>query len=131
MDLPRVNDQDAIISPALHPLAIGEINEGLQPPQETLRVLSILTDAGIQCCFVQEQALIYYGTARVPRVRADPLPCENQNERHLTIIPGPSAMHTGRAIRTRGRAFHLSPRYSRALWPKSPQIAEFAEPQVS
>ncbi|GKZ57637.1 hypothetical protein AnigIFM49718_002960 [Aspergillus niger] len=67
MDLPPFNDQDAIISPALHPLAVGEINEGLQPPQETLRVLSILTDAGIQCCFVQEQALIYYGTARVPR----------------------------------------------------------------
>ncbi|GKZ25928.1 hypothetical protein AbraIFM66951_002463 [Aspergillus brasiliensis] len=67
MNPSQVNEQNVIFSPALDPLSVGDLNEGPQPPQEISRVLSILTNAGIPCCFVQEQALIYYGTSRVPR----------------------------------------------------------------
>lgn len=89
MDHPKANAEKVFISPALDPLAVGEINEGLQPHEEVSKMLSILTDAGIQCCFVQEQALIYYGTTRVPRVREDPLSCEHLRECHLTISHKP------------------------------------------
>ncbi|RAK94962.1 uncharacterized protein BO80DRAFT_291402 [Aspergillus ibericus CBS 121593] len=67
MDDPQVNDEAVFISPASHPLAIGDVDEEPQPPQEVSAVLSILTDAGINCCFVQELSLIYYGTTRLQR----------------------------------------------------------------
>ncbi|PYH63740.1 uncharacterized protein BO88DRAFT_430117 [Aspergillus vadensis CBS 113365] len=62
----QANDHNAIVFLALHPLAIGELNEGRQPHQDVSRVQSIWTDTGIYFCLVHKQVLIYFGTARDP-----------------------------------------------------------------
>jgi hypothetical protein len=56
------------LSPACHPLAAGNPGDTPATPEEVSAVISILSEAGICCCFVQEFALIYYGAARVPNV---------------------------------------------------------------
>lgn len=62
------HDDGVLVSPAFNPLAAG--NEGdVRPSSEQVSaIVSILSDAGICCCFVQEFALVYYGTRRVPTV---------------------------------------------------------------
>ncbi|PYH92005.1 hypothetical protein BO71DRAFT_330956 [Aspergillus ellipticus CBS 707.79] len=69
MDNPDADNKDVFISPASHPLAVGDPNEDLQPPEEVAAVMSIFFDNNIQCCFVQEYALIYCGTTRAQRDR--------------------------------------------------------------
>ncbi|PWY90417.1 hypothetical protein BO94DRAFT_24231 [Aspergillus sclerotioniger CBS 115572] len=66
MEIPQANDD---ISPAFHPLAVGEPDEQSQPPQEVSAVLSLLSDAGIHHCFIQQYAQIYYGSSIVQHDR--------------------------------------------------------------
>lgn len=56
------------ISPAMDPLVIGDWGDKRPTREQILAVVSILKDAGISCCFVQEFGLIYYGAARVLNV---------------------------------------------------------------
>ena len=46
---------------------------------DVLRVIRILEDAEISCCFVGEYALIYYGAGRVPNVRRASFPQRTQS----------------------------------------------------
>ncbi|PYI00858.1 hypothetical protein BO78DRAFT_329029 [Aspergillus sclerotiicarbonarius CBS 121057] len=68
METPQDNN-DYVISPMFHPLAVGDPDEELQPHQEVSTVLSLLSDAGIHYCFVQEHAQIYYGSSILQRDR--------------------------------------------------------------
>ncbi len=38
--------------------------------EDVVRIVAILEDAGIPCCFIAEYALIYYGAGRVQNVGA-------------------------------------------------------------
>ncbi|GAA89191.1 similar to An12g05550 [Aspergillus luchuensis IFO 4308] len=118
MDHPKANAEKVFISSALDPLAVGEINEGLQPHEEVSKMLSILTDAGIQCCFVQEQALIYYGTTRVPRDLVLCIPDEQfqravelfSSNSHILQPCGPSPLRSPNLLN------HKYPRFKAIGW---------------
>ncbi|KAK2756974.1 hypothetical protein FQN54_004942 [Arachnomyces sp. PD_36] len=69
--------KEPLVSPAFHPLAIGNPGDKRPTPEQISTVVSILIDAGICCCFVLEYALIYYGAARVPNDRALCIPDEH------------------------------------------------------
>ncbi|OJJ79705.1 uncharacterized protein ASPGLDRAFT_69849 [Aspergillus glaucus CBS 516.65] len=71
-----------IISPAFHPLAIGDKGDAHASPEQISAIVSILIDAGICCCFVQEYALVYYGTRRLPNDRILCVPDE-QHQRAI------------------------------------------------
>lgn len=68
MEEHRGNNDSVLASPVFNPLAAG--NEGdVRPSSEQVSaIVSVLSNAGICCCFVQEFALVYYGTRRVPSV---------------------------------------------------------------
>lgn len=57
-------EKKPFVSPAFHPLVIGDKGDLHASPEQISAIVSILLDAGICCCFVQEIALIYYGTGR-------------------------------------------------------------------
>lgn len=56
------------VSPACHPLAVGNPGDARPSPEQISIVVSILIEAGICCCFVEEYALIYFGASRLPNV---------------------------------------------------------------
>ncbi|EFR03322.1 hypothetical protein MGYG_06319 [Nannizzia gypsea CBS 118893] len=63
------------VSPACHPLAVGNPGDARPSPEQISTVVSILIEAGICCCFVEEWAL-YFGTSRLPNSHSDILePC--------------------------------------------------------
>lgn len=62
----RINSP--IVSVAYHPLVLGYRGDTHPRHPQIVEVISILSEAGICCCFVQEHALVYYGTGRVPHV---------------------------------------------------------------
>lgn len=68
MDKNLEDNQHPEVSSACHPLAIGNPDDVEATPEQITAVVSILIQADIYCCFIQEFALIYYGAARVPNV---------------------------------------------------------------
>ena len=63
-------DGSVFVSPAFHPLVIGDEEDVDLSSEQVSAIVSILLNAGICCCFVQEFALLYYGTRRLPNVRS-------------------------------------------------------------
>lgn len=61
-------DGSVFVSPAFHPLVVGDEGDVQPSSEQVSAIVSILLDAGICCCFVQEFALNYYGTRRLPNV---------------------------------------------------------------
>ena len=61
-------DGSAFVSPAFHPLVVGDEGNVEPSAEQVSAIVSILLNAGICCCFVQEFALLYYGTRRLPNV---------------------------------------------------------------
>ena len=62
------NNDAVLVSPAFNPLAAGDEGDVRPSSEQVSAIVSILSNAGICCCFVQEFALVYYGTRRVPSV---------------------------------------------------------------
>lgn len=62
------NNDAVLASPAFNPLAAGDEGDVRPSSEQISAIVSMLSDAGICCCFVQEFALVYYGTRRVPSV---------------------------------------------------------------
>ena len=60
----QVTGGDVFISPATHPLVIGDKGDPLPSWDQISTVVSILSEAGICCCFIREFALNYYGARR-------------------------------------------------------------------
>ncbi len=55
-----INDED-----------VAGFPDDLSPVHEdVVKIVTILEDAGIPCCFIAEYALIYYGAGRIPNVGA-------------------------------------------------------------
>ncbi|EGD92078.2 uncharacterized protein TERG_08293 [Trichophyton rubrum CBS 118892] len=65
------------VSPACHPLAVGNPGDARPSPEQISTVVSILIEAGICCCFVEEYALIYFGASRLPNDRVLCIPDEH------------------------------------------------------
>lgn len=65
----QTNSGGVFVSPALHPLSVGDEGDVRPSSEQVFAIVSILLNAGICCCFVQEFALVYYGARRVPNVR--------------------------------------------------------------
>ncbi|WEW56323.1 hypothetical protein PRK78_001766 [Emydomyces testavorans] len=80
------------ISPAFHPLAIGNHGDALPTPEQVREVASLLTRNGICYCFVMEYALIYYGAHRVAntgaQVRAHRVFSSTATSTHLVAETG-------------------------------------------
>lgn len=85
--------KDPIISPAFHPLAVGDKGDVRASPEQISAIVSILIDAGICCCFVQEYALVYYGTSRLPNVRTPPSICVQLLTQQDRILCVPDEQH--------------------------------------
>lgn len=47
---------------------VGLPSDRVAHTADVIRVIQMLEDSGISCCFVGEYALIYYGAGRVPKV---------------------------------------------------------------
>lgn len=56
------------ISPGSHPLAVGNLNNVRLSASQVSKVISILSQHNICCCFVEKFALIYYSANREPNV---------------------------------------------------------------
>ena len=61
-------DGSAFVSPAFHPLVVGDEGDVEPSAEQVSAIVSMLLNADICCCFVQEFALLYYGTRRLPNV---------------------------------------------------------------
>lgn len=61
-------DGSVFVSTAFHPLVVGDEGDVDPSSEQVSAIVSILLNAGICCCFVQEFALLYYGTRRLPNV---------------------------------------------------------------
>ncbi|KKZ60629.1 hypothetical protein EMCG_04702 [[Emmonsia] crescens] len=53
------------LSPAFHPLCIADPGDVPPSPEQLVSIITLLQQADICCCFVQEYGLNYYGARRV------------------------------------------------------------------
>ncbi|KAM5438511.1 hypothetical protein MferCBS31731_005088 [Microsporum ferrugineum] len=80
-----VTDSEPVVSPAFHPLVIGNPGDERPSHEQITAIVATLQDAGICCCFVQEYALIYYGARRNAHDRVLCIP-DSQLERAVEVF---------------------------------------------
>ncbi|PGH34115.1 hypothetical protein GX50_03078 [[Emmonsia] crescens] len=73
------------ISPGSHPLAVGNLNNVRLSASQVSKVISILSQHNICCCFVEKFALIYYSANREPNGRVLCVP-DKDHESYCAVI---------------------------------------------
>ena len=64
------DEQPAFHSCILDEDVIGYSNDTQPLHEDVVKIVAILEGAGISCCFIEEYALIYYGSGRKQNVRS-------------------------------------------------------------
>ncbi|PGH03198.1 hypothetical protein GX51_04233 [Blastomyces parvus] len=73
------------LSLAFHPLSIGDPGDVPPSPEQLVSIISLLQQADICCCFVQEYGLNYYGAKRVTHDRTLCIP-DSQHQKAVEIF---------------------------------------------
>lgn len=88
-------------SPFFSPLVFGNPGDVTARPEDITAVISLLKEASVCCCFVQENALIYYGARRLARVYFLFL---HSQEKYISLLispSGPRVVYSRLAAQTR------------------------------